>query len=1244
MSFFRQAKKNKIILPALLCAWLYIFPNLYQYIFVNNDNPLKVIHRIENNIGAQENRFNSILENQHLLNAFASNTYSLQDLEKYDHLDFTFQVYRVTGDSLPQLSFWNNNAVLPSNNELFFTDGKYAVKKDNGLFEYIKKTVQTPGSKLLVTALVPIRWEYFIETDYLKKQFAASKDIERKYTVSEIPTIYSVKNAEGTVLLYLKKTTELRNTNFSLVYIFCRILSLLILVWLLYVSCSWLAVNQSFYKGLGLLFTGLLLLRLLAYYFKFPVAYDTIEYFDPRIYAANAIQKSLGDLSFNLLFSFLLILFWLKHKHTKPTLFHRYGFYGDAIKMLLYTVSTYYVVWLFRSLIASSKISFNVTNILGMNSYSIFGFLHLAFIIILYYLFTSKVLRLKEIFFRNSFFKYLFIGAFGLMILFMNFSWANDRICLLVLVWMLGYAWACPYLENVPAIGYFNLSIRWLLFFSLSACILFGYENSIKEMEQRKFFARKLAFQSDPSTESLLSIALSRFDNNFLLSNSRKFYDKDLAYAFKDSLLFENFVGYLNKFETRIYTFDSLENPLYNRDSTGFQTFNAIVQNQGSRIPNVNGLYYYEIDFDLFRYIFKKNILDTAGKTIGYFIVQANPLTYKNKSAALSPELFKQRTPNLDENGNNYIFAVYSQFELRKRFVDYDLPTTIAPSDIPRGEDTIKYRNGYEELWWKLNKDSVVVIGKKTNIWIATITLFAYIFLSVFFTVFLLNFLELLFSGKLNKTYLKNILQLNFSKQVQGLIWLVSLLTFVIVGIVIISLFKTRFNKSNKERLSRTMSILIADVQNKLHDNAIFDDVVKVYEPGANEALKETIFQMSEIHNVDFNIYDLEGTLKLSSQPFIESKGILSDKIDPTAFFYLKRNASAQFMQQEKISSFSYLSMYVPIRDDKGKAYGYLNIPYYSSEKDLNLEISNFLITIINLNAFIFLIAGLIAWLVTSRITKSFVIIGDKMKAVSLGKNEIIQWNKNDEIGDLVKEYNKMVLKLEESVVVLAKSEREGAWREMARQVAHEIKNPLTPMKLSIQYLQKSIDIGSENVKELTTKVSQTLVEQIDHLSSIASDFSQFANIHISKTEQLHILPVLQSLQLLFSNENNTGISISNHAGDVCIMADKTQINRLFTNLIKNAVQAYEPSENKKLVITLSIKESELEISFRDFGSGIPEQLQEKIFTPNFTTKTSGTGLGLAISKGIAEQHGGRIVFHTEENKGTTFIVTLPLL
>jgi signal transduction histidine kinase len=788
------------------------------------------------------------------------------------------------------------------------------------------------------------------------------------------------------------------------------------------------------------------------------------------------------------------------------------------------------------------------------------------------------------------------------------------------------------------------MHIFWLLFFSLFAAVLFNYENNKKEKTDRMAFAEKLVFQSDPNTESLLSIALAKFDNNFLLKNIDRFYANTVSGNIKDTLLNENFVWYLNKFQTNIYTYDSLERPLQNKDSVSFSYFNTLLQNQATRVNNISDLFFLEVGFDLFSYIFKRSIVDTSGKVVGHFIVQSNPITYKNKSDALSPELFKQRNTRLDDKGNNYVYAIYNNYELRKRFFDYDLPTKIAVSEIPIQDDTLKYRNGYEELWVKLNKNSVVVVGKKNNNGISLITLFAYIFFSILFVIFILSLIEALFFEALTKKKLVKLFQMNFSKQVQGIVWLVSLITFIVVAFVIISLFKTRFNKTNKERLGRTMGILIADVQNKLNTSGVFDDVVKIYEPGANEALKETIFQMSEIHNVDFNIYDLAGTLKLSSQPLIESKGILSNKMNPMAYFNLQRKASAQVVQQEKMGSFEYLSMYVPIRDEQGKAYGYLNIPYYSSQSDLNQEISNFLITIINLTAFIFLIAGLIAWLVTSRITKSFNLIGNKMKEVSLGKNEIIEWTKEDEIGGLVKEYNRMVVKLEESATILAKTEREGAWREMARQVAHEIKNPLTPMKLSIQYLQKSIANGNTNVEDLANSVSKTLVEQIDHLSNIASDFSQFANIENSKMEKVDVAEMLKSLQQLFNTEENITIHLEVNTTNTTILADKTQINRLYTNLIKNATQAYEEDTKKKISIVLQQNNKDsLVVLVQDFGKGIPLHLKEKIFTPNFTTKTSGTGLGLAISKGIVENAKGVIQFSTEENKGTIFTTTFPI-
>jgi nitrogen fixation/metabolism regulation signal transduction histidine kinase len=308
------------------------------------------------------------------------------------------------------------------------------------------------------------------------------------------------------------------------------------------------------------------------------------------------------------------------------------------------------------------------------------------------------------------------------------------------------------------------------------------------------------------------------------------------------------------------------------------------------------------------------------------------------------------------------------------------------------------------------------------------------------------------------------------------------------------------------------------------------------------------------------------------------------------------------------------------VRDNKGNVEAYINIPYFTSKPELRQEISNFLVAIINLNAFIFLIAGLIALFITNRITNSFSIISDKMKEVNLGKhNEEIEWNRNDEIGELVQEYNKMVTKLGDSADALAKSEREGAWREMARQVAHEIKNPLTPMKLSIQYLQKAINTNQPNVKELSGTVANTLVEQIDHLSKIAADFSQFANISTTNAELFDLHNVIASLKELYAPNQQVKISWKPVNGKVMVTADKTQMNRLFTNLLTNAVEAGRKDDICQIEIEERLEGENILISIKDNGEGIPLETQSRIFNPNFKTKTSGPGLGLSMCKGIVE-------------------------
>ena len=243
----------------------------------------------------------------------------------------------------------------------------------------------------------------------------------------------------------------------------------------------------------------------------------------------------------------------------------------------------------------------------------------------------------------------------------------------------------------------------------------------------------------------------------------------------------------------------------------------------------------------------------------------------------------------------------------------------------------------------------------------------------------------------------------------------------------------------------------------------------------------------------------------------------------------------------------------------------------------------------------------------------------------------------------MVKEYNKMVEKLGEGATALAKSEREGAWREMARQVAHEIKNPLTPMKLSIQYLQKAIDNNHPNVKELSESVARTLVEQIDHLSKIAADFSQFANIGNVYVELFDLHDVIGSLKDLYKPNPNVEIEWKPVTDKVMLSADKTQMNRLFTNLFANAVEACDGIRICKIEVLEEQENGTIRISIKDNGEGIEPAMQSKIFIPNFTTKSSGTGLGLAMCKGIVEQAKGKIWFETEKGNGTTFHVELPL-
>ena len=1232
----------------IIAGWLLTISLFFNNYWSNTSTLKNAHHLLEADIQKKEKDINLLLNDSALIHTLIFNQYNNTQLEELKAKPFFIFLYAGTEITEPGMLFWNTSLIEPTGEQMAKGDGVYFDRMSNGDYVLVTRHIINDSKNYKAVFLIPVRWNYFINTDYLRNNFVINSALEKKFEISTAAGGVTVKSVTGNELFNLHPksfTTILRLSWWAIVFRLTGVLFVLFFIQLLVI---WLVKNIGPLTGVLTFFAVIFLLRLTTYVLPVPLNFRQFEIFDPAIYGSSYILRSLGDLLINTFLILWVILFaynnldfsnlpvFAKTKKGK--------WLAALIAGLLLVIITSVTGNTIRSLIADSQISFNVTNFFSLTSYSFIGIIILCCITIGYFICMQIVFSyLQKILNDNLLEVFLVIIVSGL--LFLSFKAGSGGFFEIYLfIWLLVFLLFSVFpvlalnLKSLQA----SILLMWFFFFSASISMLLMVTNAKKEIAERKRMAEKLSMQADPSSESLMSIGLANFNNIFLYDNFERFTAVASAKKVKDSLLNENFSGYLNKYDTRFYTYDKAGKALYNDDSVSYNSLNTILAVQG-KPTSVPGLYYYETSFDRFSYICKKDITDPlSDKLVGYAFIVSKSRKYK--SEALQPELFARSTSFASiEKSPLYAYGIYTDLQLASNFNDYPFPLNLTTSEIPHDEFEIRNNGSNEELWYKAAQDRLVIVVRKSNFLLEAITLFAYLFCAFLVTVAVIQLFNILIQSRFRWEKLKQLWQLNIRSQVHSTIIFISLLSFIVIGFSTIQFFINRYNRNNKEKLSRTIQIVASEVKNELDQHNTFDDVLKVYDNATNKDLDAVFTKISEIHDVDVSLYDLDGNLRLASNKLVYNKGLLSEKMEPNAFYHLTRLRQIQHVQEEKIGTREFLSIYVPVRDERGAVYAYLNIPSFYSPDELNQEISNFLVTIINLNAFIFLIAGLIALLITNRITQSFSIISEKMKALKLGRNEEITWKRNDEIGDLVNEYNKMVKKLDESAQLLAKSEREGAWREMAKQVAHEIKNPLTPMKLSIQYLQKAVDSNTPNIKEMTNSVTNTLVEQIDHLSKIAGEFSQFANLGNVNNEEFDLNELLYSIVSLYRTQDDLTINWKKVEGRQMIHADKTQINRLITNLLQNAIQAVPVSKKPRIEIGQMVEDHTLTISVADNGTGIPKELQSKIFTPNFTTKTSGTGLGLAMCKGIVENIKGKIWFETKENNGSTFYIQLPL-
>jgi two-component system, NtrC family, nitrogen regulation sensor histidine kinase NtrY len=1236
------SRNSYLPLSALFCIFLsFVTDQFWQ----GNASAREAGVQVQDHVQRQEKAFDLLVTDTVAMNSMLNGNYDEVLLDRLSGARFFVYRYLLNGEGHPAMVFWSTQAVIPSDTLLSLPGRSGFVRLSNGY--YVWRKVQDARS--ITLGLVPVKWNYFISNDYLQNTFATDKNMGPNFDVSVLPGKDMVRSVGGNALFSIVKkpgNPVLRNNDITVIL---RLLAVLLVLLFIHLCATFIALYRNVWKaGLFLLLT-VVFLRAASYYLPLPVNLRQFELFNPSVYGSNVVLRSLGDLLVNTILFTWFILFMRHHLQEKkimvPIKDNRKKWLLLAGVAFLFLLSSFTFGNIIRSMVADSQISFDVIDFFSLNLFSVIGFVVLCCLAIGYFLLSQVLLYLLRPFFSVYFYGlYLALAVGGLLYLSFRIFFDRAGFEIFILAWLMLYLFLLGKRDLVLQGNPVNSTrmVFWLFFFSLSITAVIVQENQVKELRNRKHYAETLSTKGDPSSETLMNTMLTDFRNEFIADNFSRLHNPASNQDFKDSLVQSNFSGYTDRYDTRIYTFDAAEKPLFNADSTGFNELNTVL-NTEARPTGITDLYYYDESYDRFSYISKKKVTDANDSLLGYVFILANPK--KNKSETLYPELFSKGHDNAIENSSTYSFATYNNLQLASSHNDYPFPTRITPDQVPKEDFEYINRKDYDELWYKSGPQKVVVIVKENNLAVESITLFSYLFCSFLLVTAVFWMLNVFIRSGLKRQRLKDYWQLSIRSQIHGTIIFISALSFLVIGISTILFFISRYQNNNRERLSLAIHVMENEVRTAMSDLSVFDDVMKVYDEGYRNKLEKIISKIAEIHAFDINLYDLDGNLQVSSLALPYTKGIVSKKMNPLAFYHLSKLKEVQYFREERIGTLQYVSYYMPVIDESGKEYAYLNIPHFTSESRLRQEISYFLVTIINLNAFIFLVAGILALFLTHRITRSFSFISEKMKAVNLGQmNEAINWNRNDEIGELVKEYNKMVGKLDASAAALAKSEREGAWREMARQVAHEIKNPLTPMKLSLQYLQKAITNKSDNVKELTANVAQTLVEQIDHLNQIAGEFSQFANIGNPHNEVFDLHESLKSVIRLHAMEEGVEMEWTGMPGPILINADRTHINRLFTNLIQNAIQSVPGSKKAQV----QIKESELGdkilVSISDNGSGIPEAMQSRIFTPNFTTKTSGTGLGLAMCKGIVEQAGGEIGFVTKSGVGTEFFVKLPVV
>jgi signal transduction histidine kinase len=1124
------------------------------------------------------------------------------------------------------LIFWSDNKVQIDNIYNYDFGQKRILLLKNGWYEINKKEV----GEIKILSLLLIKNEYGYENDYLTNDLFNSESELGKTEISTNKRRHNIFNQNGQFLFSVKYQKINLPDDIDSIVVFILFLAgfIFFISFLYYLHLRIFKNSKNKNIAIVAFISEVLILRIVIFYLKIPDQLFASKIFSPFFYANSEFLPSFGDLLINvivlLIFSIVVyrnVIVDIEKYKKNNTIFSVI----ICLSILLTVIAFLGIAYLMRSLIVDSTISFDLNNIFSISFISIVGFVIISTLLLSFYFLTSNLINAS---YKNSFSLIILIVTV-LFIAFIVAIFLNNRIFLYInLATVVLYILGLWLLKDSKQVSKSITRATYLIvLFSLFSTILLYKYNDFKENEKRKSLAQRLSSSNDFIAEYLYK----GLEKKVLADKNLKHYLNDIepdGNKVTDYVTAKYFNGYWDKYKVQITlcrSNDSLTVQPNNQSVNCNEFFSDLIKSIGrpTEDPNLSILN-YETGGN--SYIAGLKIKNDSLSHVSLFIELNSKFIPKGLGY---PELLIDKKIFINTDLSNYSYAKYKNSELIDAYGKYFYGIK-DEQNISNGENVSFYNsNGYNHLLYKIDDLNSIIISKKNGNVFEIVAVFSYLFFFYAFFVVLFIFISRIPRNER--------IVLNFKNRLQISMISVIFLSFLLIGIAtFFYIKKLNENKNNDALTEKTLSIL-TEIQGKI---AEYDG----FNPEMNNYLSGLLIKFSNVFFTDINFYDTNGDLISSSRPQIFAEGLVSYKMNTDAYNQIAINNKTFLIQKERIGKLEYYSAYIPFFNNQNKLVAYLNLPYFAKENDLKKELSSFLMAFINIYVLLIALTTIIALLISGRITRPLNIITSKIGSVKLGgKNEKIFWGRNDEIGSLINEYNRMIDELSLSAELLAKSERESAWRDMAKQVAHEIKNPLTPMKLSVQFLQKAWNEDKTDFGLRLERFTKTLIEQIESLATIASEFSDFANMPKPIMQQEDIIEIIKTSANLFKHSPLINFSIEYDKNkQFVILADKKQMIRVFNNLISNAVQAI--GEKKDGIVKISAISSEISVivSVYDNGCGISELQKPMIFTPKFSTKTTGMGLGLAMVKSIVETHEGKIWFNSEESKGTTFNLEFP--